>query len=321
MIYNIEKVWTATSKNSKLHNVYNVLLDVKQKEKVLKILGGNSKIRFKIEEQKSFSQRNKRSLIEGDPYFIEATKCSEDDLKSYGLDLLFKKIINDDNLSKSQTFSFKKEMLEYDSEKEIPKFFIISLKSGTNTYLLFSFINSRNLVRKKTLLDIDYLKVNKSSAIVEVNKGIPLPEDITSIYDSSEDILYVHETFTFDKMLSINEALKGVAEEKLAKFTSGVFTIGNENYKVDGLNDQVVKENIMNSARAVNRISKFEQKESNFEIKRIEKAMQEIEKEKKVLIDHKKRTLQVTQQNYKTFVAIIHDSIILRLISGETDII
>lgn len=319
-MYNVNRVWVATSKYSKLHNIYKVLLDQSEREKLKSILLNRGKLIEKIEDHKNLSEKEPKSLIDGEKYYLKNTNLEEKQGKT-GVDFLFSKIINNfESLKDEKAFTFKMKKSEYDDKKERARFLFLELKIENETKILFMLINTREIVRKRTLLEWN-TSPNKNSSIISVPHGVPIPEDITAIYDFSIKKLYVHKVYEFEKMLFLHEASKELAKEKLKGFIRKDFTLSTDEYTVEGIQDMKVQEKILLSVRNTKRIAEYDGGTSKFLIKDIERAVGKLQPNKKVKIDHKNKKVKVDEDSADTFVAIIHDSIVQRLISGEVNVI
>ncbi|MHB0862415.1 hypothetical protein ACYCS5_14450 [Paenibacillus sp. SEL3] len=312
--------WIVTSKNNKLHNLYKVLIDNDGREVIKKLLSQN--IEDSLQSNNTIMERSPKSLIEGDAYFYETDRSNPESLRLLGLEEFYTKIVdNYATLLNSNVITFRKKLQDYDASSERPRFYIFEIERNNENFFVYSKIDSRALVRKRKLLEWN-ASLNKSSAVIDITEGVPLPESVEAIFEINTDKLYVYNPFLFEKMLFIHEATKLKANENIHKFILGEFTIGSEGYKVKGLDQAAVSSNILQSARSINRIAKYNVAESLESVRTIEGVMNLLSLEKdKLKFNHTESTVVVNQDNYKTFVAVIHDSIVKRLISGEVQII
>jgi|SRR5699024_2087984 len=315
---NVKGIWIGTSKNSSLHQIYRLSINQDERKDFIKTI--NLEKHFKEFEAKKSNiiKRNPNSLIEGDEYYINKineTNGPENLINFYNI-VLHK----DSNLKDKSSISFKQRLKKPDN-KERERFYIIWVDIENKSYYLFIYINSRDIVRKRKLLDRSF-SVNKNSAVIDVSHGIPIPEEITATYSFESEKLYIHRVYEFEKMLYLHEAFKEKASKQMKDFDDEKNTVSKESYKVSGLNKIEVKEKILGRVRYIRRIAEFDKNKSNYSIENIEKAVEMLPKEhEKVKFCHETKTITVNEDNVSTFVAIIHDSIVRRVISDEVVVI
>ncbi|WP_168735500.1 Kiwa anti-phage protein KwaB-like domain-containing protein [Cohnella fermenti] len=316
----VVNTWIVTSKNNKLHNLYKVLLDNEGRESIQALLSQN--VEDSLQSNDILTERSPKSLIEGDPYFYKTDRNNPESLKALGLEEFYTKVVdNYEALRTSDVITFRKNLQEYNADSERPRFYIFEIKRNDEQLFAYAQIDSKALVRKRKLLEWN-ASLNKSSAVIDITEGVPLPSNITAIFEATSDKLYVYTPFSFEKMLFIHEAAKLKANENIQKFIRGEFTIGNEGYNIKGLDQTVVSSKILKSSRSINRIAKYTASESLESVRTIENVMTLLPNENdKLQFNHTESIVVVNQDNYKTFVAVIHDSIVKRLISGEVQII
>lgn len=321
MTIEIKNMLIATSKHSKLHNIYRILINNTEKKKILGSLQQDEDFDKKLSKLKEIGKRNPKSLIDGDEYYIYLCEENKQEVEDSNLIEFYNTIINNSEKFKDkEVFTFKQKFSDYDQEKEIPRFFIFEIEIETKQFLAFSLIDSRNVVRKRSFFEWRPT-ANNSSSVVDISEGIPLPDSITGLFERDTNKLYVYKPFEFDKMLYLHEASKEKAKANIDKFQSGNLTVGKEGYVVKGFERGIVREKIMSSVRSINRIAKYDGNDSQEPIEEIEKVMEKLEKDIRLEFDHEGRKIVTNEYNYKTFVGVIHDSIVQRLISGEVNII
>lgn len=314
----IKRLFVTTAKHSKLHQSYKVLLDSDERKELAGILNMKTHLENFISRESQIGYRTKFRLIEGDEYYITN---NESDIKEANLIELFDTVINvDSEFDEADALTFKKDIVEFD-EREKERFFIIAVEYKEVKYLLFSYINSRDIVRHKKFLDRNF-SLNKNSAIIDVTNGLPVPESVTATYSFDTDKLYIHDPFKFERMFYLHEANKEKAREQINSFNEGESTVGHETYKVSGLARQDVKDIIFSKVRYIRRLADYNPDTSHHPIEKIEEAVNKLSNDiEKVKFCHTSKTITVNYDNVKTFVAIIHDSIVQRIISGEVEVI
>ena len=68
------------------------------------------------------------------------------------------------------------------------------------------------------------------------------------------------------------------------------------------------------------RLSKYSHNNDNYEISKVKEAVDKLDKDKRVIFDDNKKQIHVSPNSAKTFVGIIYNSIVERLISGEIEV-
>jgi len=317
----IKNILIVTSKYSKLHNIYRVLIDTTEKKKVLELLLQEGNLRQSLNVLDDIDERNSKSLIDGDNYFIYLCEENKAEIENSNLlEFYSKLIINQEKFKDSDVFTFKRTLTSYDKEKEKPRFYMFEIETKTKQFIAFSLIDSKNVVRKRSFLEWSPT-VNNNSSVVDISEGVPLPDSITGLYERDTNKFYVYKPFDFDKMLYLHEASKEKAKANMGQFQTGKLTIGKEGYTVKGFEKEIVREKIMTSVRSINRIAKYDGSDSQESIEVIEKVMEKLEIDDQLEFDHDGKKVITNEYNYKTFVGVIHDSIVQRLISGDINII
>lgn len=321
MTIEIKSILIVTSKYSRLHNIYRVVMDTLERKKILGLLLHEGNLRQNLKILNDIDERNPKSLIEGDNYFIYMCDENKEEIESVNLlEFYSKLIINQEKYEDNDVLTFKKTLSDYDGEKEKPRFYMFEIETGSKKYLAFSLIDSKNVVRKRSFLEWRPT-VNKNSSVVDISEGVPLPDSITALYERDTSKLYVYKPFDFDKMLYLHEASKEKAIANMEHFQSGKLTVGKEGYTVKGFEKDIVREKIMTSVRSITRIAKYDGSDSQESIEVIENVMDKLEVDDRLKFDHKDKKIITNEYNYKTFVGVIHDSIVQRLISGDINII
>lgn len=314
----IKQIWLTTSKNSQLHQVYKILISRDYRQEMIDILHLKEHFSSFTKRKFNIDKRSRKSLIDGDEYYISN---SSEEVKNANLVPFFDIIVDSiENLEDSQVLTFRKKKQDYD-EKERERFYIILVEKNKSKYLLFVYINSRDIVRKRRFIDPGF-SLNKNSTIIDVNHGIPIPDDITATYSLSSQKLYVHNVFQFERMLHLHEAYKEMANKQINMFVQGQNYVGKESYTVKGLDNPEVKEIIFNRVRHTKRIAEFNKEQSNYPIQNIKEAVEMLPNKKDhVKFCNENKKIKVNKKNVGTFVAIVHDSIVRRMISGEVEVI
>ena len=311
---NIERVYLCTSKNSKLYKIHMLNTGDEEKREILKVFEGDLEKNLKNEPHLPKLKGN--ALIDDLAYFVEFSKIDEN--KDNYL-MPFKAKIEEllENPS-VETVKFKKgKVKREDSTKSLEakegiKFLIVQ----DDKSLYFLSISRNSILKNKTILNCG---MTNNAVTVKVPRGIQIPPTVTARLNREDKKLFVYDVNQFETMLTLNEHQKAKSKAVINKFIHGEYTISS--YKIKGLTEKNVTDELYSSARAVRRLSKYSQNNSNYPIEKVKEAVSHLENDElKVEFDDENNQIIVKKENVKTFVAIIHDSIVKRLISGEVEL-
>ncbi|OFI48527.1 hypothetical protein BG261_06420 [Floricoccus tropicus] len=315
---NIERIYVCTSKNAKLFRIYRLQTGDVEKRKVLEVF--NTDLEKKIEDENKIENYNENSLIQDIPYKISLDSIKEDSyLKEFkfNIDKILSKNPADDiriiQFEKIKNNSKNNEIKNFEENEGI-KFLIIEFSNS----LVFLEVSTNSVLKKRSILSVS---ITSDTLVFDVPKGIQIPTAVTARIDKISKNLFVYDVNRFEKMLTLNENVKEKSRQTINKFKSGEYKISEENYIFIGLDDESVEQSLFMSARAVRRLSKYSgEKSDHYKIEQIKKAVGKLSKDIQVYFDDEKKEIKVTNESTKTFVAIIHNSIVERLISGDIEI-
>lgn len=316
----IERIFVCTSKRARLYKLYGLITGEADKNIILDLLKDD--LKDKLEKEEEISEYNQNSLIQEIPYKLNRSKIKHD---SYLND--FNEIIQciienkDKNGNKIETMEFKNAIRERNTGKvanfqndEGIKFLVIQEKRSI--YLLK--VSNNMVIKNRTVMSIS--SVTKETTLIEIPRGIQVPTKVTARIDRETNELFVYNVDDFEKMLTLNENVCAQSKETLDMFRNGKYTISNQKYRVEGIDDNV-EEKLNKSSRSLRRLSKYQDPEVTFPISKIKEAVKKLDEKDRVEFDDENKQIKVTSQNAKTFVAIIHNGIVERLISGEVELI
>ena len=182
--------------------------------------------------------------------------------------------------------------------------------------LLLSYINTRHSLKKPKLMNFS---VNQNTFTLNNDYSIHIPQEITACFDKNK--LYVFSPINFDKMLGLNQTKLEQAKVVLNKFIDGDYKLLNENYTVEFEDVHVIQNNICKRTRNINRLSLYEDGSLWINKDEIEKAVNQLQEDKRIIFDSDKKIIKVNKKSFNTFVAMLNDGIIQRVISGDYDIV
>lgn len=309
----LERIYVCTSKNSKLYRVYLLQTGDTEKSGIYKHFEGD--LIPKKSNEAEMDELSGTALIEDIPYYLELEKVNEDSYL-FGFKEVIGELLNNQTQNVIQFSKFGKlagEVKNFDEDEGI-KFIIAQDESS----LYFLAISNNSVIKNKPVLSIS---VTDNTTVVNVPKGIQLPPAVTARLDRSSKFLYVYDVNRFENMLTLNENRKAKSQAVITKFIQGDYTISTSNFKFVGLEQEAVKQKLFSSARAVRRLSKYTEPESSYSIVQIKQAVNRLDSELRVEFDEDNNTIKVTPETAKTFVGIINNIIVERLISGDVEIV
>ncbi|WP_341637040.1 hypothetical protein [Staphylococcus casei] len=308
----VERIYVCTSKNSKLNRIYLLQTGDEEKEKIYNIF--KEDLNIKMNTEKEMSQLERQSLIEDLPYYVDLNTIDEE---SYLYE--FKGKINELTTTDSiKVVEFKKQMLGSGEiinfeEKEGIKFLIIQEKDSMN----FLSISNNAVLKNQSILT---LSINENSTLTEVPKGVQIPPAVTARLDLKKERLFVYDVNRFEQMLTLNENRKAKSKATIRKFQDGTFKVSKDEYTIVGLDNDKIEQQLLESARSMRRLSKYIHENDNYEIAKVKQAVNKLDEDKRVSFDDNKKQIHISTDSAKTFVGIIYNSIVERLISGEIEV-
>lgn len=315
----IERIFICTSRRANLYRAYSLITGEKVKNQILNTF--RSDLENKLEREDRIFEYNQNSLIQEIPYKINRSKINSNSyLKDFN-DIIQCIIENKDkDGNKIETIEFKNsigrgkagEITNFQNDEGI-KFLIV--QEEKSLYLLK--VSNNTIIKNRTIMS---LSITKETTLVEIPRGIQVPTEVTARIDRKTNDLFVYNVDSFEKMLTLNENVRAQSKETLDRFRSGEYTISTQKYKFDGIDDTVEQE-LNKSIRSLRRLSKYQNPETTFTINKIKKAINKLDKKDRVEFDDKNKRIKITPKTVKTFVAIIHNGIVERLISGDVELI
>ncbi|CDI46124.1 hypothetical protein [Lactococcus lactis] len=301
--------------------IINIGLGIRQKngKTYIASLSNSKKVAESIESEisESYSELNYQivepfdstSLIDETEYYLDLEVIGEEDLLYNVSKLLGKENL----LQEADVLKLDESRLKnLKSNKESVRFFVIELDEE----YLFLAVNSRATIKGRNFLN---LSVGSKNNTIEIDYGVHIPCEITAVLEKENSRLYVMNVLGFENMLGLKYAKKEQAEEVLKSFLAGNLTIGKEEYKVSFQEYDKIHSTDMVKARNINRLSSYKDGQADFEIEKIKNAVNKLQENQRV--EFKDKEIIVNSENFRTFTAILHNSIVLRLISGDYNII
>ncbi|CAM2363343.1 hypothetical protein HCJ21_10935 [Listeria seeligeri] len=311
---NYFNAWIGMNRNSRLDRLQLLYMGQKDRDRIVNHLENISEL-LNVEDLKKYSSE---SLLFDDGYYIRLDEMGE----NHFLDDFADHILIPDKLGAyGDTIPIsnnKKYRKNIDLDKDKFKFLILE---STND-LLFLPIQSRGLVRPKTIMRIPTgSSTGNKSVVYDIGAGVTVPTTVCAQFNKDKKCLYVFNNIDFEMMLGTFEQKKTVAQKNLLRFKGKEFKVGTEKYSVEFEKYENIEKAILNSKRTTVRLSKFDETGTDFDINKIQKAVKRLPETNQVSFCNERKVIEVNAENYKTFIGIIHNSIVERLISGEVGVI
>ncbi|GAE26235.1 hypothetical protein JCM9140_2274 [Halalkalibacter wakoensis JCM 9140] len=309
---NLIRIWVCTSKNANLNRIYSLQTGKDERTAIYKCF--ESDLNNKSDSDSYLEKLNGDALIDDIPYYIIF-----DDIDTNSYLHPFKEKINEIiNPNSPSVIQFSKSPLKQGEIKNLEedegiKFII----AQSNDELFFLHASNHAIIKNKLILNFD---INENSSVLTVPKGIQVPSAITAKLNWATKKLFVYDVNKFESMLTLNENQKAKSQATLNKFNTGEYKISSDQYIFKGLGSQDVQQKLQMSKRAIRRLAKYQPSENNYPIEKIKEAVERLDPSLHVNFNDTTKEIIISPDTAKTFVGIIHNSIIERLISGDVEI-
>ncbi len=309
-----EKVWVGIFRNNRLDRILLLPNDKEFYEGIVDTLYDEGAIPIDFQ---NFGEFRSDALLLEEGYYIDLEKITKD----HFLDMFAEKILEDRCLSlDNPVISFGRSgKVEIDETKETPKFLMIESEDA----IIFLPIKTRGIIRKKRLMEFGFFKklsTGNQNVVHDINMGVPFPTTVCAIFNKLSQRLCVINNDDFESIIGTFERKKKKAIQNLELFESGELTVGVEEYRVTFCNLSNIKNEVLESKRLTTRLGIYDSKKS-FPIKKIKQAMWKLPEELRIKFDDKGKFIEVNSINKKTFIGILHNSIVERVLSGEVEVL
>lgn len=310
-----KKIWVGIFRNSKIDRILLLSVDAMFRDEVFNVLKDEDAIPVNTNNLGEFKSD---SLILDESYYIDLDKIK----KKHFLDTFAENVLEDRCMAlENEVLRFGRgNRIEIEADKEVPKF----LMTESESTIMFLPIKTRGIIRKQSIFDLNFLKnlsTGNQKAIYKVNLGVPFPVSICATYDRINQRLYVINNEDFESIIGTFDAQQKKAAKHLHLFQNGELTLGLEKYKVNFQDFPNIKTDILESRRLTKRLGMYDAKKNEFSIKKMKKAMKKLPKELQIKFDDTEKLIEVNMHNKKTFIGILHNTIVERILSGEIEIL
>lgn len=175
-------------------------------------------------------------------------------------------------------------------------------------------INPYNqIIKNKIGIDLSSAETGRTK--FDIFYGIVFPEYVSSVLDKETHKLSIVSAYDFEKMFNLKVVRMAKAENIFNKFKNGEYTIGKEKINVifsDFLKVEKLK------TRQITYLSSFDEKQVNgYDETNIEEAMSHLDEDQQLIVDPDSTIKVNTEKQFKTFVAILHNSILHRMLTNQ----
>lgn len=280
-----------------------------------------------MEMEKEFSD-SQTSVLEIDDFIKYDTKALINDEKFY-IDLenlkensLFRHIKTafcapndlENLLSDAEQIGLRKKDFKDLESRELKLKFLILEKNDT---FLFLYLNPYN----KILRNKKGINLGKKPTKLSIQYAIVYPDYVSAFLDKKSKKLYIINPMDFEKMFNLKVIRLEKAKNTLQKFKDEEYTIGNTKIVVKFDKAVDLESKAYFKTRQINYLSNYNQDDAPFETSKIVEAVNSLDQRYRFDISKQSKSIFIKNEyQFKTFVGILHDSIIQRILSGKYEV-
>lgn len=262
-----------------------------------------------------FKPFDNNALVNEEPCYIDLMKLADEDEFYF-----IRKALAQDNIignAVGQVGLTKKDFQNIDKRKENIRFLILEEK---DRYLLLYLSPYKNVIKNKHGFTVG----NKPTKF-DIDYGIIYPEYVTAILDKKSWRLSIADVSNFERMFNLKNVRFAQAKSVLDKFKNQSYKLGKDGIIIK-LSDKVdlnLKE--YQKTRQITYISCYDPNNANYSTESIREAMKHIPQEERLKIDisdnSNKKVIEINNaKQFKTFSAVLHDSILHRMLSDKYEV-
>ena len=252
-----------------------------------------------------YHELDNRALVNEDCFFINLKDLKENNEFYYLKNGLAKEGL----IFNSEQIGLKKEELEsLDKNNEHVRFWILEEEKR---YLLLYVNPYSQIIKHKRGINIG-TKPTK----FEIIYGIVYPDHISAILSKDDYKLSIINVADFERMFNLKAVRFAQANEVLTKFRNKKYKLGKDNIEIIFDSDVNLNSSEYGKTRQITYLSSYDPKQTKYKKESIKNAMKHLKKEERLKIVGNKIKVSTPKQ-FKTFVAILHDSILHRMLSDK----
>lgn len=248
---------------------------------------------------------NNQALIDDDSFFLDLEHLGDDSEFLYiknGLTAI-------DSLSDAEQITLTaKEFQKLESEQQVIRFFILEME---NEFLLCRINPYNQIIKNKK--GLKFVGTESGSTSFDIFYGIVFPEYVSAVLNKKTNKLSVVSPFDFEKMFNLKVVRMAQAQNVFSLFKNGTNTIGKNHITVT-FSQSLSVEKLR--TRQITYLSSFDKNQvESYEIHNITEAMKHLSSEEQLEVVNNKIDVQ-TEKQFKTFAAILHNSILHRMLTN-----
>lgn len=252
-----------------------------------------------------FGAYDNQALIDDNNFFLELQDLDSDSEFFY-----IKEGLTDiDSLSDVEQISLTaKDFKKIEESNQVMKFFILEME----TRFLLCRINPYNQIIKNKK-GLKFVGTESGSTSFDIFYGIVFPEYVSAVLEKTTKRLSIVSPFDFEKMFNLKVVRMAQAQNVFNLFKSGTNTIGKSHIKVT-FSQSLSVEKLR--TRQITYLSSFDKSQvESYEVHNITEAMKHLSTEDQLKVVNNTIDVQ-TEKQLKTFVAILHNSILHRMLTN-----
>ncbi|MEY8444033.1 hypothetical protein AALA52_07250 [Lactococcus ileimucosae] len=155
---------------------------------------------------------------------------------------------------------------------------------------------------------------------INITYGIIYPQFVSAILEKGNHRLSVVNPVDFERMFNIKAVKFAQARSVFKSFKNKTFKLGVDKIEIEFSDDVDLESKEYYKTRQITYLASYSENNAQYETSKIEEAMQHLNDEQRLKIIDSKIVISTPIQ-FKTFVAILHNSILLRILSDEYEIL
>ena len=256
----------------------------------------------------SFKKFSNQALINEKEFYLDLNDID----REQELYFISEGLVNLDLGNAPVTGLRKKDFINLEKRNETIRFLIIEEKDKFDLLYLSQY---KNILKNKKGFTVG----NKATKF-DIFYGIVYPNYITAILNKENWRLNVVNVIDFERMFKLKTVRLAKAKEVVEKFKKKKFTLGKDKLEIEFGEEIDLDSKNYQKSRQITYLSSFNPDAVNCTETTINEAMKHLSSDSKLEIVNK--TIQVkNEKQFKTFAAILHDSILHRMISGKYEVI
>lgn len=254
----------------------------------------------------NYPEISNQALVNEEQFYIDLSKLDKNS-EFYYLKL---GLVKENLIFNSKQIGLKKEELELlDKKNEHIKFWILE---EDKRYLIL-YVNPYNQIIKHK----HGINLGDKPTKFDIIYGIVFPNHISAILNKDDHKLSVINVTDFERMFNLKTIRFAKANEVLKKFKKKEYKLGKNN-NIEIIFDDSIKlsSSDYGKTRQITYLSSYDPGSTKYKKKNIENAMEHLKEDERLKIKNNKIMVSTPKQ-FKTFVAILHDSILHRILSDQ----